>query len=191
MIFILPVFLYLSFDLLSFCLSLPYISSLFCLSFASSPESSILSWKAALSLFRYHLHINAARRLAGEHLMRRWQHHQIFAIVYHYFLLDIFPFVTLYDCPGHCSEWSTSQPGTSDKSAEVTIVLEHSPHSLLTCCTSPRMVISPVLWLVVLGCSYLLIQDIGPGLSLYTVGAQGKIGPHNTICQTIFRNYPM
>ena len=40
------------------------------------------------------------------------------------------------------------------------------------------MVISPVHWLVFLGCSYLLIQDIGPGLSLYTVGAQGKIGPH-------------
>ena len=33
-------------------------------------ESSILSWKAACSLFRYHLHINAARRLAGQHLMR-------------------------------------------------------------------------------------------------------------------------
>ena len=34
-------------------------------------ESSILSWKAARSLFRYHLHINAARRLVGRHLMRR------------------------------------------------------------------------------------------------------------------------
>ena len=34
-------------------------------------ESSILSCKAACSLFRYHLHINAARRLAGWHLMRR------------------------------------------------------------------------------------------------------------------------
>ena len=34
-------------------------------------ESSILSWKAVCSLFRYHLHINAARRLAGRHLMRR------------------------------------------------------------------------------------------------------------------------
>ena len=37
----------------------------------SSLESSILSWKAVPSLFRYHLHINAARRLAGRHLMRR------------------------------------------------------------------------------------------------------------------------
>ena len=34
-------------------------------------ESSILSWKAVRSLFRYHLHINAARRLVGRHLMRR------------------------------------------------------------------------------------------------------------------------
>ena len=34
-------------------------------------ESSILSWKAARSLFRYHLHINAARRLVGRHLMRK------------------------------------------------------------------------------------------------------------------------
>ena len=46
--------------------------------FSSSPlpslKSSILSWKAVRSLFRYHLHINAARRLAGRHLMRRWQH---------------------------------------------------------------------------------------------------------------------
>ena len=37
-------------------------------------ESSILSYKAACSLFRYHLHINAARGLAGQHLMRRQQY---------------------------------------------------------------------------------------------------------------------
>ena len=34
-------------------------------------EYSILSCKATCSLFRHHLHINAARRLAGQHLMRR------------------------------------------------------------------------------------------------------------------------
>ena len=34
-------------------------------------ESSILSCKAACSLFRHHLHINAARGLAGQNLMRR------------------------------------------------------------------------------------------------------------------------
>ena len=40
------------------------------------------------------------------------------------------------------------------------------------------MVILSIPRLVVLGCSYPFIQDIGPGLSLYTVGTQGKIGPH-------------
>ena len=34
-------------------------------------EPSILSYKVACSLFRHHLHINAARELAGQHLMRR------------------------------------------------------------------------------------------------------------------------
>ena len=34
-------------------------------------ESSIFSCKAACSLFRHHLHINAARGLTGQHLMRR------------------------------------------------------------------------------------------------------------------------
>ena len=33
-------------------------------------EPSLLSCKAACSLFRHHLHINAARELAGQHLMR-------------------------------------------------------------------------------------------------------------------------
>ena len=37
-------------------------------------ESSILSCKAACLLFRHHLHINAARGLAGQHLMRRQQY---------------------------------------------------------------------------------------------------------------------
>ena len=37
-------------------------------------ESSIFSCKAACSLFRHHLHINVARRLAGQHLMRRQQY---------------------------------------------------------------------------------------------------------------------
>ena len=33
-------------------------------------EPSIVSCKAACSLFRHHLYINAARELAGQHLMR-------------------------------------------------------------------------------------------------------------------------
>ena len=34
-------------------------------------ELSTLSYKAACLLFRHHLHINVARKLAGQHLMRR------------------------------------------------------------------------------------------------------------------------
>ena len=49
----------------------PGIQSPFSSSSWPSLESSILSWKAVRSLFKYHLHINAARRLAGRHLMRR------------------------------------------------------------------------------------------------------------------------
>ena len=41
-------------------------------------ESSTLSCKAACSLCRHHLHINAARGLATQHLMRRQQYPQIF-----------------------------------------------------------------------------------------------------------------
>ena len=44
-------------------------------------ESSILSCKAACLLFRHHLHINAARGLAGQHLMRRQQYPQIFVFL--------------------------------------------------------------------------------------------------------------
>ena len=58
-------------------------------------ESSILSCKAACSLFRYHLHINAVRGLAGQHLMRRQQYPQIFVISHSYPLFDIFSFILL------------------------------------------------------------------------------------------------
>ena len=60
---------------------------------------------------------------------------------------------------------------------------DHSPRIrfpiLVACCTSPRMEILFVPRLVVFGCSYPFTQDIGPGLSFYAIGAQGKIGPHN------------
>ena len=65
---------------------------LFLSSFLPFLESSILSWKAARLLFRHHLHINAARRLAGWHLMRRGQYPKIFVPVHYYLLFDIFPF---------------------------------------------------------------------------------------------------
>ena len=53
-------------------------------------ESSILSYKAACSLFRHHLHINGARGLVGQHLMRRQQYPQIFVFSYSYPLYNIF-----------------------------------------------------------------------------------------------------
>ena len=58
-------------------------------------ESSILSYKAACSLFRHHLHINAARGLVGQHLMRRQQYPQIFVFSHSYPLFDIFSFTLL------------------------------------------------------------------------------------------------
>ena len=68
---------------LSFLLFLPFF------------ESSILTCKAACSLFRHHLHINAARRLAGQHSMWRQQYPQIFVISHSYPLFDIFSFILL------------------------------------------------------------------------------------------------
>ena len=44
-------------EVLFFLLLLPFL------------ESSILSYKAACLLFRHHLHINAVKELAGQHLM--------------------------------------------------------------------------------------------------------------------------
>ena len=58
-------------------------------------ESSILSCKAACSLFRHHLHINAARGLAGQHLMQRQQYPQIFVFSHSYLLYDISSFTLL------------------------------------------------------------------------------------------------
>ena len=97
--------------LLSFPLSSYYILSFFlpfppstCGSGGGSPfslllpsflESSILSCKVACSLFRHHLHINAARGLAGQHLMRRQQYPQIFVFSHSYPLYDISSFTLL------------------------------------------------------------------------------------------------
>ena len=53
-------------------------------------EPSILSCKTACSLFRYHFHINAARELAGQHLMWGQQYSLIFVFSNSYPLSDIF-----------------------------------------------------------------------------------------------------
>ena len=75
------------------------VESPFSPSLLSFLESSILNCKAMYSLFRYHLHINAARRLAGQHLMRRQQYPQIFVISHSYPLFDIFSFILLQGLP--------------------------------------------------------------------------------------------
>ena len=48
------------------------------------------------------------------------------------------------------------------------------------------MVILSTPRLAVLGCSYPFTRDIGPGLSPYTAGTQGKIGPHNSPSKSCF-----
>ena len=68
------------------------IESHFSPSLLSFLESSVLSCKAARSLFKHHLHINAARGLAGQRLMRRQQYPQIFVSSHPYHLFDIFLF---------------------------------------------------------------------------------------------------
>ena len=53
----------------------PHVGQALGVLFLCSPlpllEPFTLSCKVACSLFRYHLHINTARELAGQHLMRR------------------------------------------------------------------------------------------------------------------------
>ena len=53
-------------------------------------EPSTLSYKAACLLFRHHFHINAARELTRQHIMRGWQYFLIFVFPHPYPLSDIF-----------------------------------------------------------------------------------------------------
>ena len=72
----------------------PHVSQVLGVFFLCSPspllEPSTLSCKAACLLFRHHLHINVARELAGQHLMRGWQYFLIFVFPHLYPLSDIF-----------------------------------------------------------------------------------------------------
>ena len=127
-------------------------------------ESSILSCKAARSLFRHHLHINAARGLAGQHLMRRQQYPQIFVFFLTLILYLIFSHsLCCKVCPRRYPKRLISLLVTSDRSSEVTIVLGHGQilhrHSLLLF----RVQLSSFPLLVVLGYSLILGLDIGPG----------------------------
>ena len=64
------------------------VGSFFCPR-SSLLESSTLSCKAVCLLFRHHLHINAARELAGQHLIWRQQCFQIFVIPHPYPLYGV------------------------------------------------------------------------------------------------------
>ena len=91
-------------------------------------EPSILSCKAACSLFRHYLHINAARELTGQHLMRGQQYSQIFVFSHSYPSSDIF-WSTLLQGLSETLPWendkSISPLATSDRSSEEVIVLGH------------------------------------------------------------------
>ena len=86
-------------------------------------EPSTLSCKAFCLLFRHHLHINAARELAEQHLMRRQQYFQIFVIPYPYPLSGI--------CPSPCRKVPLIRSikglrrflATSDRGSEMVIIL--------------------------------------------------------------------
>ena len=72
----------------------PRVSQVLGVFFFCSPspllEPSTLSYKAACLLFRHHFHINAARELTRQHLMRGWQYFLIFVFPHPYPLFDIF-----------------------------------------------------------------------------------------------------
>ena len=88
-------------------------------------EPSILSCKAACSLFRHHLHINAARELAEQHLMRGQQYPQIFVFSHSYHLSDIFHPLCCKVCPRRYLKRLISLLVTSDRRFKVAVVLGH------------------------------------------------------------------
>ena len=129
-------------------------------------ESSILSCKATCSLSKYHLHINAARGLAGQHLMRRQQDPRyLFSLTL--ILYTIFPHLLCCKiCPRHYPKGLISLLATSNRSSEVIIVLGHGQillrHSLLL--FGVQLLFLPLL--VVLGYSLIFGLGIAPGLFL-------------------------
>ena len=88
-------------------------------------EPSTISCKVACLLFRHHLHINAARELAGQHLMRRYQYFQIFVIPH--------PYPLSGTCPSHCRKVPLvcyikglgRFLATSDRGSKMVVILGH------------------------------------------------------------------
>ena len=105
----------------------PRMSQVLGVLFLCSPlpllEPSALSYKATCLLFRHHLHINAARELAGQHLMRRWQYFQIFVIPHPYPLSGICPSPCRKVPLIRCIKGLRRFPATSDRGSEMVIIL--------------------------------------------------------------------
>ena len=101
------------------------VGSFFCPR-SSLLESSTLSCKAACLLFRHHLHINSARELAGQHLMRRQQCFQIFVIPHPYPLSGISS-SSYYKALPICYIMGLRRfLTTTDRGSEMVIILGHS-----------------------------------------------------------------
>ena len=100
------------------------VGSFFCPR-SSLLESSTLSCKAACLLFRHHLHINMARELAGQNLMRRQQCFQIFVIPHPYPLYGISS-SSCYKALPICYIMGLRRfLTTSDRDSEMVIILGH------------------------------------------------------------------
>ena len=88
-------------------------------------EPSILSCKAACSLFRHHLYINAARELAGQHLMRgNSTPRYLFYLILILYLIFSHPLCCKV-CLRRYIKRLISLLATLDRCSEVVVVLGH------------------------------------------------------------------
>ena len=157
-------------------------------------EPSILSCKAACSLFRHHLHINAARKLAGQHLMRGQQYFQIFVFSHSYPSSDIFS-STLLQGLSETLPWendkSTSHLGQKFRGGNCPRTRLNPSQTFFTSFRSatfissfigrPRILSYPRTgyWAQpFLMQSVYMRLDIGPSLFLMQFEHMGSIGPH-------------
>ena len=97
----------------------------FSVPFRPSLNLLLLAVKATCLLLRYHLHINAAKELAGQHLMRRQQYFQIFVIPHPYLLSGICPSPCRKVPLIRCIKGLRRFPVTSDRGSEMVIILGH------------------------------------------------------------------
>ena len=107
----------------------PRVSQVLGVFFFCSPspllEPSTLSYKAACLLFRHHLHINVARELAGQHLMRgdstSWY---LFFLILILYLIFSYPLCCKVLLKRYL-KGLRNLLATSDRGSEVVIILGH------------------------------------------------------------------